>query len=267
MIPHQIDTRDFFLRDLLDKLNPDEPDSIRLQHPFVLAEIRGAGEVSAALDRLAEPLSSLCGAGEYYQPGLAARCWDADFEGRKVRGVTAVSVPGSGAGIEAAILLSTYPSASQWREQARADSSLSVPKAGWELPAGANIADSPADPESGLDPKLPFPIAEDMVFHSPILSKPVHGPELISRVFAHTSAIYGDRKYGPKLQAGRNVVSFWEASISGFTIQVANEIRFNGKREVDEMVMSMRPWPVVKLFRDRCLARTHHFLDVSYFET
>jgi hypothetical protein len=265
LIPSQIGIRDFFLRDLLEKLNPGDPENIRMRHPFARAELRGSAEVSAALERLADPLSSLRGAGEYFQPGLAAKCWDADLDGRKIRGVTTVSVPDSGDGAEAAIMLSTYPSAAVWREKSMADSPHAPPPAAWELPADADITAGSTVPESELDPKLPFPIALDMVFHSPILSRPVRGPELITRIFAYTSAIYGDRRYGPKIQAGRNVMSFWEASVSGLAIEVANEIRFNVKGEVEEMTMSMRPWPVVKLFRERCLATTRHFLDISYF--
>lgn len=264
---HQTGDKDFFIRELLEMLNPAEPKRMRLRHPFVRAEIQGEAEVSGALERLGGALSSLRGANEYSQPGLAAKCWEADFDGSKIRGATAVSAPETGDGVVAAILVSTYPSASRWRDHVKAGASGTPPQSAWELPAGEDIAAAPPEPESGLDPKLPFPIAEDMVFHSPVLSIPVRGPDLITRIFAHTSAIYGDRKYGPKIQAGRSVMSFWEASISGFAIEVANEIRFNAKGEAEEMAMSMRPWPVVKIFRDRCIAKTRHFLDNSYFQS
>lgn len=267
MIRERMVAKDLFLTELLEKAGPGGPREILLRHPFLRGEIRGAAEVAAALERLAHPLSALSEAEAYSQPGLAAKCWDADMEGGKIRGVTAVSLDASGSGAEVSIMLSTFPSASSWRQRVMAESSHLLPRREWELPGGQDIPGPPAVPESGLDPKLPFPIAGDMVFRSPVLSKPVRGPELIRRVFAHTSAIYGDRRYGPKIQAGRSVMSFWEASVSGFPLQVANEIRFNGNREAEEMVMSMRPWPVVKLFRDQCLERTRHFLDGSYFET
>lgn len=267
MIQDRTIARDMFLTELQEKVSPKGADGILLRHPFVRGEIRGADAVAAALERLAGPLSSLNGAEAYSQPGLAAKCWDADFEGRKIRGVTSVSVPESGNGIEMAVMLSTYPSAALWRERIMAEYSHILPPPEWELPGGRDVVEPPRIPESALDPKLPFPIAKDMVFRSPILSKPVYGPELITRVFAYTSAIYGDRRYGPKIQAGRNVMSFWEGSVSGFPLQVANEIRFNANREVEEMVMSMRPWPVVKLFRDQCMALTRHFMDNSYFES
>lgn len=266
MIPVQIDAKDFFLGELLEKLTPEQPENIHLQHPFSREEIQGSKQVFSALEQLANPLSSLCGDSEYSQPGFSAKCWDANFNGRKIRGVTTVCTPGSGGGVESAIMLNAFPAASLWREQVMMDSHDRFPQSAWDLPFDANPASVPLVPESELDPKLPFSIAEDMIFHSPVLSRPALGSELITRIFAHTSVIYGDRKYGPKIQIGSNVFSFWEATVSGFKIQVANEIHFNEKREVDEMVMSMRPWPVVNLFREQCLARTEHFLDVSYFE-
>jgi hypothetical protein len=263
MIPEMIKTGDFFVQELLDGFTTAQNGVVRFRHPFACARIDGSGKMEEALARLADPLDSLTGERVYRQPGLAARCWAAEFKGTRIHGVSAAQQREGET--EVSIMLSSFPATVSWRDQVMANSGDLLPPHAWELPAGTDLSiPAPGDGEK-LDPKFPFQIAADISFHSPILSKPLVGAELVTRVVGHTSAVYGERKYGPKIQNGRRIMSFWQGAVSGYPIEVANEIGLNEKFEVDSMVMSMQPWPAVKLFRDRCIARTRHFLDLSYF--
>jgi hypothetical protein len=264
MIHEQVSTNAFFIKELLDGFNLPPASQVRFKHPFACVPLQSSEGLWDALELLMKPLSAVQGEREYRQQGVASRCWTAEFQGNKINGVSAAFHDGGE--VEIRLMISSFPSTFAWREEVLRNSGHMLPQSAWDLPAGTDLSIPRTDGEEDLDPKFPFQISQGISFYSPILVKPIIGSELVSRVVGHASAVYGERKYGPKIQAGRFIMSFWQGSVSGFPIEVANEIRLNEKMEVDKMVMSMQPWPAVKLFRERCIERTRNFLDLSYFQ-
>lgn len=201
---------------------------------------------------------------EFQSDEIKACTWLAVFDGQEISGVTAALFGPNGATVS--IFSSSLPATGAWRAETIQKAGHLVEPSAWELPEGTDMSRPEFDVDDKLDPKLPFEVTDDVIFQSPVLRKPIAGVDEVRLVIGHAAAVYGERSYGPKLQAGPRLLSFWSAPVDGAPIEVANVIEVNQQKQVTRMVMSMRPWPAVKRFRDRVRPRTEHFLDQSYFE-
>jgi uncharacterized protein with FMN-binding domain len=108
-------------------------------------------------------------------------------------------------------------------------------------------------------------LAEDVVFNSPILAKPVIGRELVAKVMQQSVQVR-DGRYTDEFRQGLKTVLVWEGSIQGHKLQSFELIEDNPEGLIVARTVSMRPYPVVAIFRDAMHARLAGILGREYWD-
>ncbi|MFB7718565.1 hypothetical protein [Nocardia sp. NPDC056100] len=254
-----------FIEDLLREWNIRPGGEVVLKHPFASGGIADPALVAKLGDILSAPLSSLDQTLALDTERLKARCWTAGFEGQEIHGMTVGQ--GTRAGVEIQVLLSSYPGTTEWGDRVRMLSGDLMPAQSWDLPAGIDRTVLPLDSGERVDPRLPFDATADIVFRSPVSLRPVAGIDDVRTIVSHAAAVYGERDTGLRMMAKPNLLSLWTCEISGIPVEAASLIRVDHELRVQTMTLAFRPWPVVRLFRDRVIARTRDLIDPSYYDS
>jgi hypothetical protein len=94
-------------------------------------------------------------------------------------------------------------------------------------------------------------LAEDVVFNSPILVRPIAGREAVAAIFAQSSSTRGSGRYTAEYKLDdRTTFLRWEGTIDGRKLESLEVIVDNEQGLIVERTIAMRPYPAVKLFRD-----------------
>jgi len=107
----------------------------------------------------------------------------------------------------------------------------------------------PATPEqyAGL-------LAEDVVFHSPMFVKAVAGKKLVALIFAASASAREGRYIGEYKLDAHTTFMRWQGTIDGHEIESLEVIVDNDAGLIVERTVAFRPYPALKLFRDKALA-------------
>ena len=98
-------------------------------------------------------------------------------------------------------------------------------------------------------------LAENVVFNSPILVRPIKGREVIATIFAQSSSTRGSGTYTAELKLDeRTTFLRWEGTMDGHKIESFEVIVDNDQGLIVERTIALRPYPAVKLFRDAMYA-------------
>ena len=94
-------------------------------------------------------------------------------------------------------------------------------------------------------------LADNVVFNSPILVRPIAGREAVAAIFAQSSSTRGSGTYTSELKVDDHTTFLrWEGSIEGRKLESLEVIVDNEEGLIVERTIAMRPYPAVKLFRD-----------------
>ncbi|HEY9067199.1 MAG TPA: hypothetical protein VIO33_19605 [Burkholderiaceae bacterium] len=94
-------------------------------------------------------------------------------------------------------------------------------------------------------------LAENVVFNSPILARPIAGREAVAAIFAQSSSTRGSGRYTAESKIDdRTTFLRWEGTIEGRKLESLEVITDNEEGLIVERTIAMRPYPAVKLFRD-----------------
>ncbi|WP_320826597.1 hypothetical protein [Reinekea sp.] len=254
-----------FFNELAEMLGADG-DQFVIGHPFSCEDIKtNRRQAQEQLVATALPLVNIKKGTDFKSDGLASICWTAQCNGREVQCVSALDTTSSVPRFS--LFFRPFSVANKWREMVKSRyQSTVLNELSWELPVGTDTALYGIDSGTPLDSAFPFNINPAVVFESPVLTKPVSGISKVDEVVKHAAAVYGQRHYGPHVISPPNLLSFWEVSVSGVKIEVANMLTMNDNREVVHMRMCMRPWPAVRLFHDRIQHISEKLTDNSFLE-
>jgi uncharacterized protein with FMN-binding domain len=98
-------------------------------------------------------------------------------------------------------------------------------------------------------------LAENIVFKSPILVRPIEGREVIAAIFAQSSSTRGSGAYTAEFKLdGHTTFLRWEGTMDGHKIESLEVIVDNEQGLIVERTIALRPYPAVKLFRDAMYA-------------
>ena len=98
-------------------------------------------------------------------------------------------------------------------------------------------------------------LADNVVFNSPILVRPIEGREVIAAIFAQSSDTRGSGTYTAEFKLGeRTTFLRWEGSMDGHKIESLEVIVDNEEGLIGERTIALRPFPAVNLFRDAMYA-------------
>jgi hypothetical protein len=98
-------------------------------------------------------------------------------------------------------------------------------------------------------------LAENVVFNSPILIRPIEGREVIAAIFAQSSSTRGSGGYTAEYKLDeRTTFLRWEGTMDGHKIESLEVIVDNEHGLIAERTIALRPYPALKLFRDAMYA-------------
>ena len=98
-------------------------------------------------------------------------------------------------------------------------------------------------------------LAENVVFNSPILVRPIAGREAVAAIFAQSSSTRGNGTYTAEFKLdARTTILRWEGTIEGHKLESLEVILDNEQGLIVERTIAMRPYPALKLFRDAMYA-------------
>jgi hypothetical protein len=94
-------------------------------------------------------------------------------------------------------------------------------------------------------------LADNVVFNSPILVRPIAGRDAVAAIFAQSSSTRGSGAYTAEFKVDeRTTFLRWEGSIGDHKLESLEVIVDNEQGLIVERTIAMRPYPAVKLFRD-----------------
>jgi hypothetical protein len=94
-------------------------------------------------------------------------------------------------------------------------------------------------------------LAENVVFRSPILVRPIEGREAVAAIFTQSSSTRGSGAYTAEFKLdGRTTFLRWEGTMDGHKLESLEVIVDNEQGQIVERTVALRPYPAVKLFRD-----------------
>ena len=99
-------------------------------------------------------------------------------------------------------------------------------------------------------------LAENVVMHSPVLIKPIVGRELVAITISNSSRSRDDPgKYifERKLD-DRTTLLRWQGTVEGYKIESLELLTDNKDGLLLERTVAYRPFPALKIFRDRLIA-------------
>jgi hypothetical protein len=98
-------------------------------------------------------------------------------------------------------------------------------------------------------------LAENIVFHSPILVRPIEGREVIAAIFAQSSSTRGSGTYTAEFKLDeRTTFLRWVGTMDGHKFESLEVIVDNEQGLIVERTIALRPYPALKLFRDAMYA-------------
>ena len=98
-------------------------------------------------------------------------------------------------------------------------------------------------------------LAENVVMHSPVLIKPIVGRELVAITISNSSRSRDNPgKYIFEARVDdRTTLLRWEGTVEGHKIESLELLTDDSKGLLLERVVAYRPFPAVKIFRDRLI--------------
>ena len=98
-------------------------------------------------------------------------------------------------------------------------------------------------------------LAENVVFNSPILIRPIEGREVIATIFAQSSSTRGSGTYTAEFKLDDYTTFLrWVGTMDGHKIESLEVIVDNEQGLIVERTIAMRPYPALKLFREAMYA-------------
>ena len=98
-------------------------------------------------------------------------------------------------------------------------------------------------------------LAEDVVFNSPILVRPIQGREVCAAIFTQSSATRGSGTYLTESKLDeRTTFLRWVGTMDGHKFESLEIIVDNEHGLIVERTIALRPFPALKLFRDAMYA-------------
>jgi hypothetical protein len=237
-------------------------ENVSLATPLTLQVIEGREPVAAALRAYAGTFDrsqfDLWLTGEEFQGGV----FTATTDDQVAQMLAVASVDDSGLVTRIHMYGRPWPYMALIRDRlAKVDAAL----ADADLKNGGYAADGPGTTQIPAPP-MP-PLAEDVEFHSPILTATARGRAANERILAAAAQVYGEATYRAVLQVdGQPAIAvFYDGAIDGNALQVAAIFTLNGKEEVANIRIFSRPWPVTAFFRARMYPLLSDLLGPEYW--
>jgi hypothetical protein len=109
-------------------------------------------------------------------------------------------------------------------------------------------------------------LAENAVFHSPLLVRPVEGREKVAVIMAASPKIRHGAYTAEYRLDDRNTFLRWKGTIEGREIESFGVLTDNDQGLIVEYTIAFRPLPAIQIFRDAIYPVVKDILGPEYWE-
>lgn len=127
----------------------------------------------------------------------------------------------------------------------------------------------PEGPGTGwIEPPPVPPLAENVAFHSPVLTATATGKHVNERILTAASQVYGEQKFRAVLQVdGQNAIAaVFDGVVNGNVLQLVAIFGLNDNGEISDIRIFSRPWPVTAYFREKMYDLLQDILGPEYWQ-
>jgi uncharacterized protein with FMN-binding domain len=109
-------------------------------------------------------------------------------------------------------------------------------------------------------------LAENAVFHSPMLIRPVEGREKVAAIFSVSHRVRQGSYIGEYRLNDRNTFLRWKGTIHGHQLESFEVLTDNDEGLLMERTVAYRPFPALRILREEMYADLKDVLGSDYWE-
>lgn len=109
-------------------------------------------------------------------------------------------------------------------------------------------------------------LAENVVFYSPVLAKPVEGREKVAAIFAASPAVRQGSYVAEYTLDNRNTFLRWKGTFHGYEIESLEVLTDNTQGLLVERTVAYRPFPALRILREEMYKDLKNILGPEYWE-
>jgi hypothetical protein len=234
-------------------------DDVALMAPMLTMPVTGAAQVAnvlASAARAAGPIEYTLEVGDPRQTFLM---WNGQSHGFKLQAVTILVDNSEGLIREIRVLMRPWPVVTLFRNDMRQLLANAIPESSWEL--------QPKPQPSGPRQFTPIAMrhiesAPDMVLHSPMLAKAVHGKDEVAEAVRIAHEVQSASSYTTIIATPELLVELFDCDADGYPMEGMWIQNINADGLVAELSVYLRPYPAVTVLRNRAkqIAQQSKFL-------
>jgi limonene-1,2-epoxide hydrolase len=118
-------------------------------------------------------------------------------------------------------------------------------------PTGVAFRDALAQGDTAAASKL---LADDVVFHSPVVFKTYHGRDEVALVLAGVAQVFEDFRYTAEYTSDDGAVLAFATRVGERALEGVDIVRFGESGEIVEFTVMVRPYSAATALRERMAA-------------
>ena len=228
-------------------------EGVTFHTPVLTQDLHGKDLTLKFLGEAARVIADLTYTDEITDGKTAFLFWKGMVDHREISGVTVLADDSEGLIADITVLLRSWGVVGNFRDTMLRALADAVPLAAWQLDDGKT---PPPDPDAGVGqrPGGPLPLAPDVAFHSPMLTKTAYGEQNVEDIHKLIGGIQGPRTYLARMTSERTITEYWNCVIQGHLQQGVDVFELDDQGRVVNQTVWLRPWPVVTVLRDAAIA-------------
>jgi hypothetical protein len=97
-------------------------------------------------------------------------------------------------------------------------------------------------------------LADDVMFHSPVVHKPYHGREPVAAILRAVAVVFEDFSYGPRYDGPDGHVLSFSARVGDRALQGVDILRTDDQGRIVELTVMVRPLSAAKALQENMAA-------------
>jgi SnoaL-like domain len=190
--------------------------------------------------------------------------WTGILDQRQISGATVLADDVGGLIRDITVLQRPWGVTANFRDGVHRSLADVVPVPAWQLDELESAAPAP-DSGVGQRPGGDLVLAEDIAFHSAVLTKTLHGDEDVGDYHKVIDGILGPRAFRTRCTPTGRLVEYWSCVVDGHLLQGVDDYHLDDNGLVTDQTVWLRPWPVVTVLRDRVIAAGLPFLTADHW--
>ena len=239
-------------------------EDVTFHTPVLTQELHGKDHTLRFLGEATRIIANLTYTDEVTDGERVFLFWKGTVDDREISGVTVLEGETRGLISDITVLLRSWGVVANFRDTMLRALADAVPLAAWQLDDGKT---PPPDPDAGVGqrPGGPLPLAPDVAFHSPMLTKTAYGEQNVEDIHKLIGGIQGPRTYLARITTEQTITEYWDCVIQGHAQQGIDVFELDAHGRVVNQTVWLRPWPVVSVLRDAAIAGQLPSLPADYW--